>query len=100
MYPIFLRTTSGCLATSVPATDASPDVGCSSPHNMRIVVDLPAPFGPRNPKISPSLASNEIWSTATNPPKRLVRSRTITEVPFIGRHRPSSQLLTQTHPPH
>ena len=29
------------------------DVGLSSPHSMRIVVDLPAPLLPRKPKISP-----------------------------------------------
>ena len=45
MYPMFCRTRSGCFATSIPATLASPEVGCSSPHNMRIVVDFPAPFG-------------------------------------------------------
>ena len=30
-----------------------PDVGRSSPHSMRMVVDLPAPLLPRKPKISP-----------------------------------------------
>jgi hypothetical protein len=30
-----------------------PDVGRSSPMIMRMVVDLPAPFGPRNPVTVP-----------------------------------------------
>jgi len=33
--------------------DAVPDVGCRSPVSILIVVVLPAPFGPRNPKSSP-----------------------------------------------
>jgi hypothetical protein len=32
---------------------AAPDVGRSSPMIMRMVVDLPAPFGPRNPVTVP-----------------------------------------------
>jgi hypothetical protein len=36
-----------------PFTSASPEVGVSSPQSMRMVVDLPAPLGPRKPKISP-----------------------------------------------
>jgi hypothetical protein len=43
---------------------------------MRMVVDLPAPFAPRKPKISPWPTSNETRSTATKSPKRRVRSRT------------------------
>ena len=37
----------------MPPTSAVPLVGFSRPHSMRIVVDLPAPFAPRKPKISP-----------------------------------------------
>ena len=40
---------------------------------MRIVVVLPAPFGPRNPKHSCRLMLNAIRSTATTWPYRLVR---------------------------
>src|SRR2546430_2216340 len=32
---------------------ARPLFGCVSPHNIRIVVVLPAPFGPRKPKMVP-----------------------------------------------
>ena len=38
---------------------------------MRIVVDLPAPFAPRKPKISPSPTASETRSTAVKAPKRL-----------------------------
>ena len=46
-------TSSGLRLTSTPSTVAVPDVGLNSPHIMRMVVDLPAPLAPRNPKISP-----------------------------------------------
>ena len=38
---------------------------------MRMVVDLPAPFGPRKPTISPRFTSNETLSSALKLPKRL-----------------------------
>ena len=38
---------------------------------MRMSVDLPAPFGPSNPKISPSSTAKLIPLTAVNSPKRL-----------------------------
>jgi len=34
---------------------ARPSVGSRMPHNIRITVDLPEPFGPRNPKMEPLL---------------------------------------------
>ena len=37
----------------MPPTSAVPDDGRSSPHSIRMVVDLPAPLLPRKPKISP-----------------------------------------------
>src|ERR1043165_9391986 len=76
MYPMRRFTPSGSLVTSMPPTVAVPDVGFSSPHSMRIVVDLPAPLLPRNPKISPRATSNVTLSTATNWPNRRVRPRT------------------------
>ena len=45
----------GIAPTSTPPTRAVPQVGRSSPHSMRMVVDLPAPLAPRKPKISPCL---------------------------------------------
>src|ERR1700730_17964703 len=75
MYPMCSLIASDCVAISRPPTVALPDVGCSRPHSIRMVVDLPAPLGPRNPKISPRLTSRLIWSTATKLPKRFTRSR-------------------------
>ena len=62
----------------MPPTMAVPDVGLSSPHSMRIVVDLPAPLLPRKPKISPCSTSKDTRSTARKRPNRRVRSRTVT----------------------
>ena len=49
-----LRTSAAWRATSKPATRAVPAVGDSSVARMRSVVVLPAPLGPRKPKISPA----------------------------------------------
>ncbi len=43
---------------------ASPAVGRSSPVSMRMVVLLPAPFGPRKPKKRPRATRKDTWSTA------------------------------------
>src|SRR5579864_8304520 len=80
---MFCLISSGCVATSNPATVALPDVGGSKPHRMRMVVDLPAPFGPRKPKISPRFTSSETLSTATKSPKRLVKFSMWTAGPFV-----------------
>ncbi len=50
---MFCLTASDCVAMSRPPTVALPEVGFSRPQSMRMVVDLPAPLGPRKPKISP-----------------------------------------------
>ena len=63
-------TPSGSRLTSMPPTSAVPDVGFNSPHNILMVVDLPAPLAPRKPKISPCLTENDRSSTATKAPKR------------------------------
>ena len=44
---------SGSVKMSCPATCPLPEVGVMMPQSMRMVVDFPAPFGPRKPKISP-----------------------------------------------
>src|SRR2546426_9605412 len=54
----------------------SPLVGGKMPARMRMVVVLPAPFGPRKPTISPASTRNEMPRTASTAPKVLVRSRT------------------------
>src|SRR6202166_4131173 len=77
-------TSSGCGATSKPPTVARPEVGRSSPQRMRIVVDLPAPLGPRNPKISPRFTSSETRSTAVKSPKRFTRFSIRTAGPVVS----------------
>jgi len=44
-----LPTSSACLTTSNPLTEADPDVGSSSVVNSLVIVVLPALFGPSNP---------------------------------------------------
>ncbi len=51
-------TRSGSRATSKPPTEAEPDVGPRRPQSMRMVVDFPAPFAPRKPKMSPRRTEN------------------------------------------
>ena len=44
---------------------------------IRMVVDFPAPFGPRNPVTRPSRAVKVTSSTAVNPPYFLVSDSTV-----------------------
>ena len=37
----------------MPSSSIDPEVGGIRPVSMRMVVDFPAPFGPRNPKKQP-----------------------------------------------
>ena len=56
-----------------------------------IVVDLPAPLGPRRPKISPSRVAKEISSTALTLPKLLLTERnSINEAPSRSTDLPGS----------
>src|SRR5439155_19631700 len=54
---------------------AVPEVGARKPVIIFIVVDLPAPFGPRKPSTSPRGTVNEMSSTALSGPKCLTRCR-------------------------
>src|SRR5580704_5579888 len=60
---------------SSPSSSIEPLVGLSSVVSILIVVVLPAPFGPRKAKISPSATSNDTSSTAVNEPKDFTRFR-------------------------
>mmetsp|Transcript_7297 Transcript_7297/g.24648 ORF Transcript_7297/g.24648 Transcript_7297/m.24648 type:complete len:309 (-) Transcript_7297:746-1672(-) len=51
-------------ATSWPATKIWPCVGASTPVSAPMVVDFPAPFGPRRPTTSPYLMCSERSRTA------------------------------------
>ena len=63
-----------CGSTSLPKSRAWPSLAGSSPVSIFIVVDLPQPFEPTKPKISPRRIRKLTWSTATKSPKRIVRS--------------------------
>src|SRR5664280_2907178 len=69
---------SACVPTSNPATVALPPLGARIPVRMRIVVDLPAPFGPRKPKIWPLGTSKLKRFTAMKLPNRFSRPFTTT----------------------
>ena len=77
--PISRRTAAGSLAMSCPPMVALPPLGVRSVQSMEIVVVLPAPLGPRKPKISASPTSKEMPSTAVISPKRRESSETCTD---------------------
>src|SRR5882672_6880443 len=54
-----------------------PEVGGMNPVTMRMVVDLPAPFGPRKPSTSPRSTVNETSFTATFAPNAFTRFSTL-----------------------
>ena len=66
--PTRRRISAGCCTTSRPATEARPAVSGMRVARIRIVVVLPAPFGPRNPKNSPTATATSIPSSARVPP--------------------------------
>ena len=70
----------------MPLTRTVPLVGRSSPAITRIVVDFPAPFGPRNPVTTPGSTTKLSLSTAALSPYRLVKpSISIMSYPLINR---------------
>src|SRR5215469_1960799 len=56
-YPRWARAFRDSLNTSWFAMEANPDVAGKKLDNIRIVVLLPAPFGPKKPTISPFATS-------------------------------------------
>src|ERR1700751_2389542 len=73
---MFRRTVSRSCTTSWPATLADPDVGFARVHRILMVVDLPAPFGPRKPKVSPVDTPKSMPRTASISPYLLVSALT------------------------
>src|SRR6266581_6188184 len=55
---------------------ARPEVGAARPSSRRMVVDFPAPFGPRNPVMRPGASSKVRSLTAVTVPYRLVSAST------------------------
>src|ERR1041385_7399831 len=70
------RTSCDSLNTSNPAMRAVPELAGMKQDRTRIVVLLPAPFGPSNPAISPRPTVNETPEIAVRPAKCLVRFST------------------------
>ena len=67
-----------------PSTSTRPAVGSRMPVSILIVVDLPAPFGPRQPTISPGRCGRRSRRTArTSVTRRSTRLRS-------GRERPAA----------
>src|SRR3546814_6460540 len=64
---------SGSASTSWPQTAMLPEVGARKPQSIFMVVDLPAPFGPRKPSTSPLATDKLMLSTAVNGPNCLTR---------------------------
>src|SRR3954447_12409594 len=58
-----------------------PPVGGETQPIMRMVDDLPAPFGPRNPNASPRETSRSMPRTASKSPNFLASSRAFTNCP-------------------
>src|SRR6266581_4153539 len=71
--PICRFTSTGLFARSTPRISMRPAVGAKRPVSILIVVDLPAPLGPRNPKNCPGATRKLTSSTATSSPKRRVK---------------------------
>src|SRR6266849_5454212 len=76
MKPSDALAASALVARSWPLMTTRPEVGLSNPAIIRIVVVLPAPFGPRKPWISPGATSRLTPSTAVKPPYFLTRFST------------------------
>src|SRR6266540_277736 len=71
--PMRRRTSAWRSTTSKPATLARPALGRSSVHSIEMVVDLPAPLGPRNPKVWPGGTLKLTPRTASTSSNRLIR---------------------------
>jgi len=59
-----------------PLMVARPESGVARPSSSRMVVDFPAPFGPRNPVMRPGASSKDRSLTAVTVPYRLVSAST------------------------
>ena len=67
---------SGWVWISCPTMEIEPWSGVRNPVIMRMVVLLPAPFGPNNPAICPSGSSKDTCLTALSEPNDFEISRT------------------------
>src|ERR1035441_3838985 len=67
----------GFSAMSNPPIVTFPLLGGTKPVSIRMVGDLPAPFGPRKPSTSPRSTEKETPSTARLAPNILVKFSTL-----------------------
>ena len=77
-YPIWALACVRACRRLTPATERKPLVAGNSPQSILKVVVLPAPFGPKSPKISPSWTSKEVLETAVKSPN--LRTRFLTMI--------------------
>src|SRR3954451_20623568 len=84
------RTSVRSRTTSKPATRAVPPVGCSRVQRILMVVDLPAPFGPRKANSSPVRTARSMPRTASTSSNRLTRPLASTA---SGRSRTASPVV-------
>src|ERR1700722_1940541 len=70
---------------SRPRIWMEPEVGARRPVSILMVVDLPAPLGPRKPKNWPGATVRLTSSTAVKSPKRRVRPVVMTAGTIEGR---------------
>src|SRR5512140_1494151 len=68
MQPTRRIAASKSLRSSCPSMTTWPLVGLTRPTSIRIVVVLPAPFGPRNPNTSPRWRANDTSETTSRSP--------------------------------
>ena len=83
-YPKFLRANNPFSETSCPHNRTVPEVGERKPVIIRMVVDLPAPLGPRKPRTSPRCTLKETESTAWIKPNRFDKDSTSIKVAIIN----------------
>src|SRR6266567_3073654 len=57
----------------MPRISIRPELGASSPVSILMVVDFPAPLGPRKPKNCPGATRKSTLSTAISSPNRRVK---------------------------
>src|SRR5690606_38307176 len=88
------RSSSACSGTRRPSTSIWPSLGVSSPHSMRMVVDLPEPLGPRKPYTCARGTVRSTPSTARSWPKHLLRPR-----PPMAMASVAAACIAEIHPP-
>src|SRR5438876_8941257 len=103
--PIWRFTSTGCVAKSSPRRSMLPAVGASKPVSILMVVDLPAPFGPRKPKnwpaatwrSTPSTRSEEHTSELQSPVHLVCRLLLEKKNNYQNKSLPKVALLNHQH---